>query len=50
MLAGGVIKSAGSPPGPGFSCRVPGKVQIANKFDFSDFSEKYKYAKDSTIS
>jgi hypothetical protein len=49
MLAGGVIKSAGTFPAHGFAYRVPGPAQIANKFDFSDFSEKYKYAKDSTI-
>jgi hypothetical protein len=50
MLARGVIKSAESAPGPGFVYRVPGPAQIADKYDFSDFSEKYKYAKDSTIS
>jgi hypothetical protein len=49
ILVGGVIKSAGTCPDPGFVYQVPGLAQTANKFDFSDFSEKYKYAKDTTL-
>jgi hypothetical protein len=49
MLAGGVIKSSGTSPAPGFVYRIPVLAQTANKFDFSDFSEKYKYAKDTTL-
>jgi len=35
--------------GPGFMYYDLGPAQNVNKFDFSDFSEKFKYAEDSTL-
>ena len=49
MLAGGEIKRTGPYLALWFVYQVLSFAQLANKFDFSDFSEKYKYTGDSTI-